>query len=78
MTALSAMAEVGVHTGACVAIPRALADVALRFGALFQDEAFPKEYCLHDQRGRPLGVIRGTSGRPRLGADAPTLYLQRG
>lgn len=78
MTAVSLAMHGMIHTGACAAVPRALADVALRFGSLFIEEPHDTEYCLHDEAGRPLGVIRGTAGRPRVGFAAPAVLLQRG
>ena len=77
MTALSVALTGAVHTGACVAVPRAVRLAAGRIGRLFAEPPREREYCLHDEDGRPLGVIRAPAGRPGVGRDAPTVYLQR-
>jgi hypothetical protein len=66
-----------VHTGSCVAIPRAVAALAARAGRRLAEPPVMREYCLHDQRGRPVGVIRASDGRPRVGRFEPTVYLER-
>ena len=79
MSALSVAAASGaVHTGARVAVPRALTD-ALRGLRLLLADPPPREreYCLHDEDGRPVGVIRSPAARPRVGRDAPAVYLRR-
>jgi len=77
MTALSIALTGPVHTGACIAIPRALVSAAGRLGGLFREPPREREYCLHDEGGRPVGVIRAPAGRPKVGRDAPTVYLRR-
>jgi hypothetical protein len=77
MTAMSAALTGGVHTGACVAIPRRIVAAAARISALLKEQPREREYCLHDERGRPLGIIEGAAGRPAVGRDAPTVYLRR-
>jgi hypothetical protein len=77
MTALSAALTGAVHTGACLAVPRALVAAAARVSGLFRHEAPVREYCLHDERGRPVGTIEAPAGRPAAGRDAPTVYLRR-
>ena len=77
MTALSMAIQGAVHTGACIAVPRAVAEAAVRLGDLFRTPRSAREYCLHDGEGRPLGVIRGAAGRPAVGRYAPTVYLRR-
>lgn len=77
MTALSLAIQGAVHTGSCLAVPRALAEAALRLGDVFRSARGAKEYCLHDREGRPLGVIRRAAGRPAVGRFAPTVYLSR-
>jgi hypothetical protein len=78
MIALSLAASGVVHTGACLAVPRALSDALLSLHG-FLREAPPreKEYCLHDEGGHPLGVIRAPAGRPAVGPNAPSVYLRR-
>lgn len=78
MTVLSAVAHGSVHTGDCLAVPRALSD-ALRclHGFLQEAPAAEREYCLHDPEGQPVGVIRAPDGRPEVGPNAPAVYLQR-
>jgi hypothetical protein len=66
-----------VHTGSCLAIPRALAEIAARMSGFLQEERREREYCLHDERGRPVGVIRCVPARPRVGRSAPSVYLHR-
>lgn len=77
MTVLSAALTGAVHTGACLAVPRTLVVAAARISEFFQDEAPVREYCLHDERGRPVGIIEAPAGRPEVGRDAPTVYLRR-
>jgi len=76
MTALSATLTGAVHTGACVAVPRSIIELAERLAGRFE-RPLEREYCLHDASGRPVGVIRATAGRPAVGRDAPTVYLRR-
>jgi len=78
MTVLSLAANGAVHTGACLAVPRAISDALLRLhGFLREAPAREKEYCLHDEEGHPVGVIRAPNGRPSVGPNAPAVYLQR-
>jgi len=79
MTTMSAALTGTVHTGACVAIPRALTDAAARIAGLLRagHETPERDYCLHDQDGQPLGVIREPQGRPQVGREAPAIYLRR-
>jgi len=78
MTALSLAENGTVHTGACLAVPRALTDALLTLHGFLRDiPAREKEYCLHDEGGHPLGVIRAPAGRPEVGPNAPAVYLQR-
>jgi hypothetical protein len=77
MTALSTALTGPVHTGACLAIPRALVAAAGRISNMLRDSDTEREYCLHDERGRPVGTIRAPAGRPAVGRDAPTVYLRR-
>jgi hypothetical protein len=78
MTALSLAANGAVHTGACLAVPRALSDALRCLHGFLRDAPAPeKEYCLHDEEGHPLGVIRAPEGRPEVGPNAPAVYLQR-
>lgn len=67
-----------VHTGACVALPRALMEVVKGLRWLVQDPPpREREYCVHDEAGHPLGIVRSPAGRPRVGRDAPAVYLHR-
>lgn len=36
-----------------------------------------RQYYLLDSAGRRLGIITAPTGRPTLGAEAPTVYLRR-
>jgi len=76
MTALSLAMTGAVHTGACIAVPRSLIELAGRLAGKF-DQPLTREYCLHDASGRPVGIIRAAAGRPAVGRDAPTVYLRR-
>lgn len=66
----------GVHTGACMAVPRAIARVR-RSARARPAEPAEHEYCLHDEDGNPLGIIRAPSRRPYVGPNAPSVYLRR-
>ncbi|MDH4043084.1 MAG: hypothetical protein OEY20_08125 [Gemmatimonadota bacterium] len=79
MTALTVAATNGaVHTGACVAVPPALMNVLRGLRGLMADPApREREYCLHDEGGRPVGVIHSPAGRPQVGRSAPAVYLRR-
>jgi hypothetical protein len=44
---------------------------------MLRDDSPAREYCLHDERGRPMGTIEAPAGRPVVGRDAPTVYLRR-
>jgi len=77
MTALSAAITGAVHTGACLAVPRALVAAAGRIRGMLMEPVREREYCLHDEDGHALGVIRAPHGRPRVGREAPTVYLRR-
>jgi hypothetical protein len=79
MTAMIATLTGAVHTGSCVAVPRALTKAAARFAGLLRADSTPpeREYCLHDEEGHPLGVIRSPAGRPEVGHEAPSIYLRR-
>jgi hypothetical protein len=78
MSVLSVAANGAVHTGACLVVPRAISDALRTLHGFLRDAAPPeKEYCLHDERGHPVGVIRAPDGRPRVGPHAPAVYLQR-
>jgi hypothetical protein len=77
MATLSIALAGGIHTGACVAVPRAIALAAAGLGAMFPTVPREREYCLHDEAGRPVGVIRAPAGRPTVGAHEPSVYLQR-
>ena len=78
MTALSVTANGAVHTGACLAVPRALSDALRSLHEFVRDVPAPeREYCLHDERGNPLGVIRAPASRPDVGPNAPAVYLRR-
>lgn len=77
MTAASVALTGTVHTGACLAIPRSLVTVAGRIAGILREPAREREYCLHDEYGRPLGIIPVPAGRPVVGRDAPTVYLRR-
>ncbi len=66
-----------IHTGACVAVPRAIALAAAGLGAMFPAMPREREYCLHDEEGRPVGVIRAPEGRPKVGANEPSVLLRR-
>ena len=78
MTALSISANGAVHTGACLAVPGVLSDALRSLHGFLRDPApREKEYCLHDEGGHPVGVIRAPEGRPAVGPSAPSVYLRR-
>jgi hypothetical protein len=78
MTVLSVTANDAVHTGACLAVPRALSDALRSLHGFLRNVSEPdREYCLHDENGNPVGVIRAPDGRPEVGPNAPAVYLQR-
>lgn len=77
MTVLSMAAYGDVHTGACLAVPRAVSHALLRLHGFLREAPREKEYCLHDEAGHPVGVIRAPNGRPKVGPNSPAVYLQR-
>jgi hypothetical protein len=77
MTAPSMTMNGGVHTGACAAVRRAVGPLASWLGKRQLPERRERQYCLHDEDGRPVGVIRAPAERPSLGAHAPAVYLER-
>lgn len=78
MSVLSLADHGGVHTGSCIAVPRAISDALLTLhGFLRHVPLRDKEYCLHDEDGHPVGVIRAPEGRPEVGPNAPAVYLRR-
>ncbi|HXF94621.1 MAG TPA: hypothetical protein VNI61_00835 [Gemmatimonadales bacterium] len=61
-----------IHTGSCAS------PVGKGRGmALERAPGTERAYCLHDPDGKPIGCIEAPEGRPRLGWDAPTVYLRR-
>jgi hypothetical protein len=77
MTAIGVALTGAIHTGACAAIPRRLVAAAGRLPGVLKEQVRERDYCLHDEGGHPLGVIRAPAGRPTIGHDAPTVYLRR-
>lgn len=78
MTVLTVAATGAVHTGACVAVPRAFVEALASLRELVRDRPTPeREYCLHDEDGNALGVIRFAAGRPTVGRSAPSVFLRR-
>ena len=65
MTAIAVPIVPAVHTGECRSARPAASDHQAR------------GYCVHDSKGRPVGVIAAAAKRPVLGPNAPTFYLRR-
>jgi hypothetical protein len=71
MTATDLALEHVLQSGRRAAVPRITQRAhAQAAGAL-------NDYCLFDEQGTPVGTIEAACTRPRLGKNAPTLYLQR-
>jgi hypothetical protein len=63
----------------CAALHEQLAKVAARWRETraYQRPSAPKDFCLYGPDGNRLGMVPAAAGRPRLGADQPTIYLHR-
>jgi hypothetical protein len=71
MTATDVALEHVFQSGNHAAVPR------ITQRAQAQAPRVLNDYCLFDEQGTPVGTIAAAYTRPRLGKNAPTLYLGR-
>ena len=63
----------------CAALSEQLAKVAARWreNRAYLRPSAPGDFGLYGPDGARLGMVPAAVGRPRLGADQPTIYLRR-
>jgi hypothetical protein len=71
MTATDLAQEYTFQPERCAPVPRITRRARSRAARALND------YCLVDEQGTPVGTIAAAYTRPRLGKNAPTLYLRR-
>ena len=71
MTATGLALEHAFRSESCAAVPQT------NRRARAQAARAVKDYCLFDEQRTRVGTIAAAHTRPRLGKNAPTLYLRR-